>query len=161
MTREQAQQLAANPVWQGFLAGRQVEYMTKNGQWVPDNDVTAGHMASHPDRYRLKPEPRRFWLNHYGNHLTAHFAKERADKHAAGDRKECIEVVEVLPQPASQPPAEQPQAAPKAIRRWAVLDDSGSFLGSFTDLEDAQLRATGNRLIVGLTSTYTPKGGSQ
>lgn len=130
MTREQAQQLAANPVWKGFLAGKQVEYLNGNGQWLPEDRITAVHMVDYPDKYRLKPEPRRFWINTYPDpdDLHVHRLRSEADWYAVpgpNGRQECIEVVEVLPQPASQPPAEQPQPASEPpLRKIHLPDDT-------------------------------------
>lgn len=50
-------------------------------------------------RYRVKPEPREFFINVYRDHahgLNAHQTREVADNAAHGDRLECIRVREVI-----------------------------------------------------------------
>lgn len=167
MTREQAQQLDANPVWKGYMAGKSIEFLSA-GVWHPVDMLSTNVLVTYPERYRLKPEPRRFWINLYGERDRAlHDSREEANKYARQlERKECIEVVEVLPQPASQPPAE-PQPARSArewhdvlaitVRRWAVVDAAGYYITSCPSKQDAEKFVTDAYCyVVELTGTYTP-----
>ena len=47
--------------------------------------------------YRVKPEPRRIWVNMYDDHRGfAHPSREQANARAGNHRDECVEFVEVV-----------------------------------------------------------------
>ena len=47
--------------------------------------------------YRVKPEPRRIWVNMYCNRMGfAHASREQADANAGDVSTECVEFVEVV-----------------------------------------------------------------
>lgn len=89
MTREHAKQLL--PIITAFAEGKKIECKFTSGDWVEAGDLA---FDSCPEFYRIKPEPRRFWI--VG---SAAFSDEQI---AAGmckaivPNQEIIEVVEVL-----------------------------------------------------------------
>lgn len=86
------------PVMEAWLSGKAVQYHVNNiyGEWT---DFT-GDTPAFQDlgfRWRVKPEPRHWWVNTYPDGEAEAFAtKAEADSRAAGDRSGCVEVIEVL-----------------------------------------------------------------
>lgn len=85
---------------QALKEGKKLEYRDRrDSEW---------HEAKYlPDfgtlEYRVKPEPREFWINYYRKHLGAgtpvcipHYTREDADHHAGAYRTDCIHVREVV-----------------------------------------------------------------
>ena len=79
----------------------------KTLQWVSEvppcfwRDVNEVHFGDPPGRYRIKPEPRRWWIVKYSEHdhhiaFTHNAAHTMAANAPCGLRAEIIEVVEVL-----------------------------------------------------------------
>ena len=64
MNRERARELL--PIIQAFAEGKAIEYKTYSEKWVPLPDPPAFYGDS---EYRIKPEPREFWIWWMGNHL--------------------------------------------------------------------------------------------
>lgn len=82
-------------VIQAHKDGKKLEYRTKG--MVGWDDVTNVVWSFHSTDYRVKPEPRTFWVNVYPTgEKFAYETKEDADGAASRHRKECIEVVEKL-----------------------------------------------------------------
>jgi hypothetical protein len=81
-------------VLQAAKAGKpiQQQYLRKN-VW----DVCDGRWDFTNYRYRVKPEPRRWWLNVYPSRIiaSAWMSPQDADENASPNRRECVEVVEV------------------------------------------------------------------
>lgn len=87
---------------QAMADGKQLQVF--NGKWV---DVTAiwprADAPHHPSAYRIKPEPRRFWINQYASrseryvHDNLKDAQYASTPRASGSSAvvEIIEVVEV------------------------------------------------------------------
>lgn len=73
---------------------------------APHNEcVIVGFTASYADAWHplpaepdaSEPEPRRVWVNMYGNYMgSAHASREQADADAVIGRAECVEFVEVV-----------------------------------------------------------------
>lgn len=88
-------------VMQGYEDGKPVECnLLKRGVWTVIEEMPIGEEGPiwdwYQNYYRIKPEPREFWLNIYEHH-TARFASETmANNYQLKDRIECIKVREVL-----------------------------------------------------------------
>ena len=55
------------PLVQALSEGRTLQYKTiMPPEWV-DIETTDVDFVLGPDRYRIKPEPREIWVNHYAN----------------------------------------------------------------------------------------------
>lgn len=88
MTREQwAERL---PVIQAWCEGKQIELLSGD-RWV---DVTWDGPLFYAEnlQWRIKPEPRKVWVNEYQNRIGAHLSKEDADAFANHDRIACHEI---------------------------------------------------------------------
>lgn len=88
------------PLVMALSEGKTIEYrVMHDGSWawatMLDIDFT-----DPADRYRIKPEPRDFWINVYGDcvglNVNIHPTKEMAENNASSHRKELIHVREVL-----------------------------------------------------------------
>lgn len=91
MTRDEAKALL--PIIQAYAEGKVIQIATKEG-WKDLANPPCFTMAV--DRYRIKPEPREWWINVYNNgDKTAYSAKDIADD-CAGFRIDCIHVREVM-----------------------------------------------------------------
>jgi hypothetical protein len=61
MTREQAK--AALPIIQAFAAGKIIQFCEDRvGKWNDCTDLVYAHWLDYPHLFRIKPEPRDFWL---------------------------------------------------------------------------------------------------
>jgi hypothetical protein len=94
MTRDYAKALL--PIIEQYAAGKTVQVFI-GGTWV---DLDSTDFSSHPSHYRIKPEPREWWLNEYngyaGKFVSIWNTKESADLNANTTRLRCIRVREVL-----------------------------------------------------------------
>ena len=84
-------------VLQAAKEGKQIQARSKHypdGGWR-DTDISSWHFF--PFDYRVKPEPREFWINVYPDHIDciAHRIRERAIASCAPDAK-TIRVREVI-----------------------------------------------------------------
>lgn len=97
MTPTEAKALLINPVFQAFADGKQIQKLRK-GFWGDAKDVAAHEIATCPQEYRVKPEPREWWINVY-NRPTCYLyqSQEEADRDASFNRRERLHVREVLP----------------------------------------------------------------
>jgi len=93
MTRERAKELL--PIITAFAEGKDVQYRThRNDVWSP---ATSPNFAEHLE-WRVKPEPREFWVNVYSTgDYCAHDSAESATK-ARTTGGETIRVREVIDQ---------------------------------------------------------------
>ena len=99
MTRARTKLLL--PVLQAWAEGKEIEYRLVHGtEWVQCRRENEPDFKLEGLEWRLKPEPRRFWLNLYPGAQPAiygHESQSLADSNShSGSRSECIEVVEVL-----------------------------------------------------------------
>lgn len=97
MNREDLAAMIA--VMQGALDGKLVECRVRTG-WDGD-PWRSGEVSWDWARYeyRLKPEPRRVWVNEYrdGGFGGVYSTRDDAERVGAGDRTRTVELVEVLP----------------------------------------------------------------
>jgi hypothetical protein len=96
MTRNDAKELL--PIITAFAEGKTIQIKSTHG-W--EDLKPSVSFVDDPSNYRIKPEPRRFWVNLYPADCgTIWSSKEVADEMSYsvsfGSRVECIEVVEVL-----------------------------------------------------------------
>lgn len=85
-------------VLQAHKNGKQIEYQNKNSNsWI---ECTNPIWSFSQCNYRIKQEPRHFWVNIYPNQSACsaciHNSQRDADIAADSNRIECIEVVEVV-----------------------------------------------------------------
>lgn len=90
MTRERAKELL--PIIQAYADGKDVQFKsTTDGEWYCDSkpDWTRGLI------YRIKPEPRVFWIviNEFGG--AALFCREDSAKHHASFKGSTIHRIEI------------------------------------------------------------------
>jgi hypothetical protein len=98
MNRTEAKQLIESPILKAFIEGKEIERICGD-EWIDRSEnIDADHLAMNPHTYRIKPEPREFWVNVYphGVDNIIHYTKVDADNWAANDREECIKVREVI-----------------------------------------------------------------
>lgn len=90
MTREEAK--AFLPILEAYSKGGMIQYLS-GGEW---DNINGPAFDSGPSRYRIKPEPRTFWV--VENKETIHVVKDsdRAKNYAALYNCEIIEVREVI-----------------------------------------------------------------
>ena len=98
MSIERSKQLAAlAPIIAAHAAGKVIQFRSiTTSQWYdkPDPDWTA-----RPEHYRVKPEPREWWINVYPTShggSAAHLSRAIAVKFSDPSRVECVHVKEVL-----------------------------------------------------------------
>lgn len=95
MNREQAKLLA--PVIAAFGEGRDIQYSMSGGIWITYTGNTHDPIiTSFGYNWRIKPEPREWWVNIYPNDAMIHENKESADISANLSRIECIRVREII-----------------------------------------------------------------
>lgn len=80
MTREQAKTILDNAhlheVLAAYSEGKPIQYLMEDGRWSnivgpPCDDGPCLHtLAKKPKQYRVKPEPRRFWILAFGKGAT-------------------------------------------------------------------------------------------
>lgn len=82
------------PLMQALADGKTIQMLSVN-QW---KDVDEVQFLKPVDHYRIKPEPRRWWVNVYPNgHLGFLYnSKEEADFSPSPERLQCIRVIEDL-----------------------------------------------------------------
>ena len=91
MTKETAKQFI--DVLQAFVDGRPVEVKTQFG-W---EEIKNPNFGSSPENYRVKPEPREWFINIYENRACGlYHSKMAADNNAVVGRVECVRVREIL-----------------------------------------------------------------
>lgn len=86
-------------VLQAFKEGKAIQYWARCNRGTDENWGDAPNpiwnWASYD--YRVKPEPRRVWVNVYDDYMGfAHASREQADALAGIYRVECVEFVEVV-----------------------------------------------------------------
>ena len=98
MNREQTNKIL--PILQAFAEGKVIQYRPWSGTWEDIQDINAEFASTYPDRYRIKPEPRRFTLivprkehPHYASVGTRAVPRGALYNEAFWEK---IEVVEVL-----------------------------------------------------------------
>lgn len=64
-----------------------------SGSWV---DLPYVEFSFEPAHYRIKPEPREFWINTYPRYSCVHATKEDANNATASGLTETIHVREVI-----------------------------------------------------------------
>lgn len=99
MTRELMQNLLASPISKAYAEGKKIQWKSAvSDVWEDLDNVDPICIARFPDAYRIKPEPRQWWLNTYPAGLViAHESKQSAESCASkASRIECIKVREVL-----------------------------------------------------------------
>jgi hypothetical protein len=91
MTKDSAKEFL--PLVQALAGGKTIQVRVVN-TWVDGDDFDFG---LEPECYRIKPEPREFWLNTYpSGEIHIHPTKYAADDLARLIRVDCIHVREVL-----------------------------------------------------------------
>lgn len=96
MNREQAQNLLDNHEnIKAFAAGKVIQFRTSQENW---KDTPDPNFIAHSSNFRIKPEPRVFYLNLYGDGSCScvHRDKAEADVMGRNTRTECVKVVEEL-----------------------------------------------------------------
>lgn len=58
MTRDELEK--AWPILEAFKAGKQIQF--NDGKWSDISDISMSHLVAYPERYRVNPEPREFWI---------------------------------------------------------------------------------------------------
>jgi hypothetical protein len=48
------------PILEAAKAGKEIQYRTQDGMWDSRLDLT--EIFRHPERYRVAPEPREWWI---------------------------------------------------------------------------------------------------
>jgi hypothetical protein len=69
------------PIVQALVNGKTIEYHTEldGGKWT---EVTEVEFTSKPEQYRIKPDPRKIWVNIYPDGaLQAYPTKEKAQQY--------------------------------------------------------------------------------
>lgn len=99
MTREYARNLVElMPILKAYAEGKAIQIFY-DGKW---NDYIRHprEFDFPPKNYRVKPEPRTFWINNYPDgYSQVHLSKQLADLadiSAAHSRIECIQLKEVI-----------------------------------------------------------------
>lgn len=96
MTRETAKLIIANePFIRAHAEGKTIQvFNTNNGSWY-DNDSPS--FNAQPEHYRIKAEPREFFVNIYpSGKLCIHPTREDANRMARAALFDCIKVREVI-----------------------------------------------------------------
>lgn len=92
MNKENAKQFL--PLVQALADGKVIQAKQFDGTFY---DVLAPEFNMQPGDYRIKPEPRRIWVNEYEGAGIAHKSKEDATTEAHGHAKRiAVEYVEVI-----------------------------------------------------------------
>jgi hypothetical protein len=84
MNREQTK--AMLPFLQAFAEGKDVQYQNFVGNWVTLASIGE---SEQPDRYRIKPEPKRGYINLYHDQPSSK-SRAEADKLASLGRIACV-----------------------------------------------------------------------
>lgn len=99
MTRERTKLLLDTGVLQAWAEGKEIQIkFIPNGQWV-DFTGEEPHFPSTKFEWRVKPEPRRWWVNIYPGCPRSgrlHDSLESAQSNKCGGIEECVEVLEVI-----------------------------------------------------------------
>jgi hypothetical protein len=62
MNRTEAKQLIESPILKAFIEGKKIERLG-GGEWIDrSEEIDADHLARHLDTYRIKPEPREWFI---------------------------------------------------------------------------------------------------
>ena len=81
-------------VMQAFVEGEKIERMISGNQW---QEVEEPVWSWNEVNYRVKREPREFWVNVYEKRESYTWStKEEAERMARDDRVACVHVREVL-----------------------------------------------------------------
>ena len=82
---------------QAFKEGKAIQRRHLHGIDAPWIDAPKPSWNWSMFDYRVKPEPRRVWVNMYCNRMGfAHASREQADANAGDVSTECVEFVEVV-----------------------------------------------------------------
>lgn len=90
MTQEQAKQLL--PIIQAFAEGKQIQYKVIDDQW---RDLHDTRFELNVTDYRIKPEPREFWIEILENSVL-YKANAKSPHHKTYENSEVIHVREIL-----------------------------------------------------------------
>src|ERR1051325_2268683 len=97
MTQAQAQKWL--PLIQALAEGKKIQYNFRNQGW---HDAIEPSFLDDDTEYRLKPEPRRIFINQYGNILASRYHNSKAEAINGGygynTDNNIVEFVEVLKQ---------------------------------------------------------------
>lgn len=95
MTREEAKTLL--PIITAWANGETIQIQTGT-KWSDISHAADPSFDCAPDRYRIKPKLREYWMNVYPqpDTIAVHTTKAQADAIALSDRVECIKVREVM-----------------------------------------------------------------
>ena len=96
MNRERARELL--PIIKAFAEGKTIQFKNDNHQWRDPfgNDL---RFDASPEKYRIKPEPREFWIVAYSEDdidYRAFWTKGRADEVAHGTDGVVVHAREVI-----------------------------------------------------------------
>lgn len=104
MKPEEARGLLNGVILRAFAEGKTIQERLrgKSGEvWLDLRELDSFKLIHHPELFRVKPEPREWWLNVYGHGQVHHCymckSKAEADLAASLNRTECLHVLEVLP----------------------------------------------------------------
>lgn len=104
MTRDRTKLLLDNGVLQAWADGKEIQVRDKTSgfnTWhgFSPSEQTGADFENDNLEWRVKPEPRRWWVNIYDSGYSVglvHNTKEQADQYGGKRERECIEVVEVI-----------------------------------------------------------------
>lgn len=99
MTREHAKELA--PIIAAYGEGKTIE-VSHNGEWMA---IVNPQFDIEPRAYRIKPEPRKVWINEYsdGRFGFPHSTKEEADTARSVDASRTLIACHELELPPAEP----------------------------------------------------------
>lgn len=88
MTPQKAKKLL--PIIQAFAEGKTIQLKYPPDIWI---DQTSCSFVHDSDRYRIKPEKKKGWVNIYPDIASgAYESKEKADRAASRSRIACIKI---------------------------------------------------------------------
>lgn len=95
MNKEEAKQFL--PLVQALVDKKQVQEnlgSDEHPDWVDTDRIDT---RNHPSRYRIKPEPRRIWVNEYESYIFGYTEQYIAEANATRNAKRiAVEYVEVI-----------------------------------------------------------------
>lgn len=77
------------PLVQALADGKTIQWKHRTMGWIDSNELSDAYPASD---YRIKPEPREIWVNHYANPCRLDQicdSKEEADQRSASGELVC------------------------------------------------------------------------
>lgn len=96
MKPEQVKAVLESPIARAFAEGKVIEFYKNNCAWIDLESLELVHLAINPDRYRIKPEPRKFWLCDGIVYTTKESAYENSVVLGENGNMGVIPVIEVL-----------------------------------------------------------------